>query len=65
MSTSYTYTNANINSASYRLDQKRTPLTPEQKIKCMRKWLAEHADFAWSENYKTYAAELKALEEAN
>lgn len=65
MSTSYTYTNANINSASYRLDQKRAPLTTEQRVKLMKKWLSEHADFAWTDSYRTYAAELKALEEAN
>jgi hypothetical protein len=62
MASNYSYTNANLNSADYRLNQRRTTLTTEQRIKLMRKWLEEHKDFAWCESYRQYAAELKALE---
>ena len=62
MATSYTSYNANVNSADYRLSQRPTPLPIEARIKLLRRYLADRAEFAWMPSYKQAEQELKELE---
>lgn len=64
MTTSYTFTDANLNSADYRLSQRPTPLSTEQRIKLLRRYMEDRAEFAWMESYKQVQRELAELEAA-
>jgi hypothetical protein len=62
MATAYTFTDANINSAAYRLEQRRPSVSTQAKIAHLRRYLADRAEFAWQPTYKAVEAELRSLE---
>lgn len=54
----------NINSAAYRLSLRPRPLTVEQEIAKIERYLVEMAHASWTGTYKSQVARLAELKEA-
>jgi len=56
-----TYTDININSAAYRLDQRRPQPTIAKRIAYLERSIDELAPFNWTASYKQMEVELAEL----
>lgn len=61
----YTTTNANVNSAAFRSEQRTQRATVEQRIAHIRRWLDNNGDLAYTAAYRERSAELARLEGAS
>lgn len=60
MASSYVATN--LQTQDYRTTVRPAPVSREQKVAHLRRWLAERSEQAWRESYKAAAQELAVLE---